>query len=262
MKKLIGFILVTFILNSCDKTAEHKATKKIVHLEKKLETLEQEKNKLDSAIATIDIQLENQTKTLAEDYVSKAYVKNIVTINLEKLSKIDHLKYLFNLSKKNTILRSLTNNWKAYLIGTTEANLLGVKNRNSKEIAAFFNDDMVTSIIRLLKENKTYQASKSAIYIQSLLNVYENFEPHDYVLLNQLYNLSTPNYSDKEAAINSLLNKLKKDTEDIYKTKFPEYTTSMTGYFNVYSFWARRHHEGNMKVVYAVMKKVHTSITQ
>ena len=262
MKKLIGFILVTFILNSCDKTAEDKATQKIVHLEKKLATLEQEKNKLDSAIAAIDIQLENQTKTFAEDYVSKAYVKNIVTINLEKLSKIDHLKYFFNLSKENTILRSLTNNWKAYLIGTTEAKLLGVKNRNPKEIAAFFNDDMLTSIIRLLKENKTYQKSKSAIYIQSLLNAYESFEAHDYALLDQLYNLSVPNYSDKEAAINDLLNKLKKDTEDIYKTKFPEYKTDMTGHFNVYSFWARRHHEGNMKVVHAVMKKIHTTITE
>lgn len=262
MKKLIGLILVTFILNSCDKTAEHKATKKIVHLEKKLATLAQEKTKLDSAIAVIDIQLENQTKTLAEDYVSKAYAKNIVTINLEKLNKVDHLKYLFNLSKENTILRSLTNNWKAYLIGTTEAKLLGVKNRSPKEITAFFNDDMLTSIVRILKENKTYQASKSAIYIESLLNVYENFEAHDYALLDQLYNLSVPNYSEKKAAIGDLLNKLKKDTEDIYKTKFPEYKTGMTGYFNVYSFWARRHNEGNMKVVYTVMKKIHTAITK
>lgn len=268
MKKIIVLILISFVLNSCKTTAEDKAGEKIINLEEKLTALEEEKNKLYSKIGAIEVLLDYQKKELEEDYVSKPFLKNIIAVNLEKYSKVDLLIQFFEIGKDASLMQSLTYKWKEYLMYIDEAyelseppEFLNVKSRESKDIAAFFNDNMCSAIIKSFKYNNIYKASNSHNYIESLLNVYESLEENDYVLLEELYELSQHGHYKNEEAVNELLAKLKKNDTDVYVAEFPEYYRNIS-YFYMYSFWARRQQENNMEIVYAVMKKIHTNIIE
>ncbi len=268
MKKIIVLVLIAFLLNSCDSTDENKAGEKIINLKEKLTALEEEKNKLYSKIGAIEVQLDYQKKELDEDYVSKPFLKNIIAINLEKYSKVDLLIQFFEIGKETSLMQSLTYKWKEYLMHIDESyelsetpEFLNVKSRNSKDIAAFFNNNMCGTIINSFKYNNIYKESNSHIYIESLLNVYESLEENDYVLLEELYELSEHGHYKNEEAVNALLAKLKKNDTDVYVNEFPEYYRNIS-YFYMYSFWARRQQENNMEIVYSVMKKIHTSIIE
>ncbi|MBA6316879.1 hypothetical protein [Cellulophaga baltica] len=197
-----------------------------------------------------------------EHYLKMPYRKvSLSNKHLNPSSFISDVKEHFNLSKDNDVIRSLTNNWDYYIIENSERKFLpyyfSKEKRSSNYLRTLFTEDFVNLIISSLKETEIYEASKLNKYVEVLLKAYDNMDQDDLYILEELHNLSITGYRNNEQEIRLLLNNLDQINEDIFETAFKNRSYGNTnGVFHVYSFWARRQHEGNMETVYWLMKKI------
>ncbi|TPN85859.1 hypothetical protein [Aquimarina algicola] len=193
-----------------------------------------------------------------DKFYDKKLNKNTNAYNASSL--IYKVKKTFDLSEENNVLRSLTNNW----FNLKQTHPFDKDNwRDADFMDSFFSEDIIDVIVSELHKNDIYKKSRINLYLDALIKTYNTIDKAaDYYLLEELYDLSENGYFNKEKEINELLDQLNSLDEDIYQTKFKDYVSGMNGYFNLYSFWARRHKENNIDVVYRILKNIQVGMNK
>lgn len=137
-----------------------------------------------------------------------------------------------------------------YWIGRT---MLKEFRRESDFISAYFGNDEINTIIKLLKEDNTYFNAGIHIMVEGLLLAYD--ELHNQTdFLNK-----TKDARADEKAYHKLI-------ETAYSPEVKKLTVLLTDdhepcynkLFIIYSFWARRHYENNAEIAYKILKQVHS----
>lgn len=258
MKKASLLLFLFILLTSCKGDQIASLKKEIEKLEKETSSQKKEIIKQTDEINFLQkkcskLQYEKDANYLPDAYV-KGFFKNTY-LNLGKDKFIKKLYNYFNISKSNNLMRALNGDWANYnnlkdlleLKSNDKDLILGMASfsRQKEHLANFFTDETIANIAAYFKGNTLYQDSKAKLYVQNLLLTYNRFEYGDEELLEKFYSISWPSEESWE-----LMNELSRDSDEemVYEDYY------------LYSFWARRHHEGNMQVTYRILEKIHRAI--
>lgn len=147
---------------------------------------------------------------------------------------------------------------------------LSLFDRSSENIKDFFSDDTIDLITSVFIDNRYYKTSGTEYFVKALLLAYENLPRDKNQILTELYNgFNEEGYwfldsrkDFKEKVVSSeVLNHLSKSSYSSYGAEY--YEEERDGFIpNIYSFWARRHHEGNKEIVYEILKKANDKIKE
>lgn len=250
----------------------------IISCGKKVENLKQEVNKLKQKVKEQDNIISTTTKTRdevkekyvsltenrSENYLTRTYVKTFFNNTFYDVGKNDFINkcsQIFNLSKENTIMRTLTNNWIKspksirYVLNHSKNNgktLFDITSfsRHKENLADFFTDKTVTQIASFFIGNSIYKDSNAEGYVNNLLMAYNNMEYGDKELLGNLHDELTKEGGYYSEGCTKLFEELDRvpDNKKVFETKF------------IYSFWARRYHEGNLDITYKILNKLNNII--
>jgi len=271
MKNTIHIIsILSLLLFSCNTENQiiEIDTSEIDLLEDQIKNQKSEEKKLLTELDDVKAQLDSakkNSKDLENNFINESYYNNVVLLNNilnNSQERISNLGKVFNLKEPRDVLTILTNHWGNPEHESGIYSLIEGEYRATKFLNAFFDEKNIDFIISILNKDNIYKNSRLDLYTHSLLEAYEKMGENDHALLDELYNLSKNGYFKNEEEINTLLNKVNNLDEDIYETSFKNYVSGMNGFFNIYSFWARRQQEGNSEVVYTIMKKIDTKLTQ
>ena len=224
--KIIGFVLLLIVSNSCVK----------------------EKNKQE---------IENsKTEQYAVDEVNDSLINNESSSKLDEnnsdLDKEGFFTYILNKLNLNeyVVTQAL---YDVNLFGSSSNNyIISSFNRSSENIENFFGDKEIDFIVRLLKVNDIYYKSGSDLMVKGLLETYKELKDDEH-FLNRVFD-------DNENSYDLLQEKFSDKVKHLID--FDKYQLYENGsqienrLFMVYSFWVRRHHEGNSKIVYDLLKKL------
>lgn len=258
MKNFIRLLLVLTIL-SCktENTDTKKLQDEIAKLKDSIVLLQ--KNILTSNIE--EVTEVNQTEsTEIKDYDDTPFEEayNKIKSDIDTINLLSQTKRIFILSEYNDIMRTLTNNWDG-LEGEYFLSNRGW--RSNSFLKGLLTDKGSNILIDYLKRNNTYKSSKTNYYVDGLINAYNTINDEDHLLLEELHEISLDGYHKNKEEINNLLDRLNELEENIFKTKFKDYASGMDDNgFILYSFWARRHNEGNKEVIYKILKNVQTKM--
>lgn len=141
--------------------------------------------------------------------------------------------------------------------------LLRCINRSPETIKHFFSDKDKERIYSLFEGNTIYQSSGLSAIAEGLLFTYEDLKD-DPDFLDAFGEVAYGTASNKErdtyydiATSNQKLNEILSD-ERYWDPTDQSYLTNRTWY--VYTFWMRRHREGNSEVVYELIKEIHDNL--
>ena len=249
-------LVVTIILASCNtsdkakndnsKTKERTQIKTlndtITNLKSGIENLKYEITSLKSEIDILNNKHSFHSKENYEEIVAKAKEDDVRLIEV--------LSWRFHISEENHISRSLINNW--HKLDTVEM----MTYRKKEFLTSFFSDSNLDLITYLLSKNNLYESSKMNLYVNALVDSYQDV---DSKFLEELYNLAEEvNDNENIDEIETLLRSVATtDDSDFYKFQSRQ-ATSFSPTFMLYSFWARRHHENNEEIVYDVLRQIQT----
>lgn len=258
MKNFIRLILILTIL-SCktENTDTKKLQDEIAKLKDSIVLLQK-----NISMSNIEEVTEvNQTEsTEIKDYDDTPFEEayNKIKSDIDTVNLLKQTKRIFILSEYNDIMRTLTNNWDG-LKGEYFLSNRGW--RSNSFLKGLLTDKGSNILIDYLKRNNTYKSSKTNYYVDGLIDAYNTINDEDHLLLEELHEISLDGYHKNKEEINNLLDRLNKLEENIFKTKFKDYASGMDDNgFILYSFWARRHNEGNKEVIYKILKNVQTKM--
>lgn len=148
---------------------------------------------------------------------------------------------------------------------------LSLFDRSSENIKDFFSDDTIDLITSFFINNRYYKTSGAEYFVEALLLAYENLPGDKNQTLTELYNgfaeegywfLNSKNELKEKIVSSEVLRYLSENKYSSYIFT-EEYEKERDDFIpNIYSFWARRHHEGNKEIVYDILKKVNDKIKE
>lgn len=276
----ISFIAVLLLFISCNKKEKQKLRTEI----KKLE--DESKNYRSKILEATDTKEKNKEKTSAVKGILKLEEENkFIKENIHKTYKpfLNKKTFFYSLCdnlnlNEYSFIRMLNNYSKVHNAFDIEPatkypyNILTSYNvlfdRSSENIQAFFNDETIDIIISFFDNNNYYEDSGASYYFRALLIAYD--ETNDKKLLDDLYTSNTTFSYWSEESI-ALLNEIKSDKVDnaliaynfsTYESDYDKNNKDERSYLvlDIYSFWARRYHEKNIKEVYEILKEVHNRL--
>ncbi len=263
-KNIYTIALFLIFYSSCSTKLEQTPNKNNI-ISGDIIKMKQDIDSLNNKISTLEKKLkilieEKVSNSSTNNSLSESYFNNVIIANISKstLTKVTQANHHFHLSDQNDIMRTLTNN----LNELKELGWLSNSVRSRDYINNFFTEDVINMIVYILYKNNTYETSRTNIYVNSLIETYDTISEDDYQLLERLYDLASIGYHEKSDEIENLLIELNDLDEDIFETQFNDYVTGMSGKFNLYSFWARRHKENNKEAVYKVLKKIQVKMNK
>lgn len=251
--KKTSILLCVFIaFFSCKKDLSKQISKRD-SLNVKVKTYQEELKELDKDYTEAKNDLSQAEKT-KDSGLSRTYFKTFVANTYLAEGKeefINKVYRFFNLSKSNDIGRTLTNNLYSSEPCSdcsdkkTSLNI-ATFSRDKKHLEHFFDDETINKIASFFYGNKIYDESGAKSYVEHLLLAYESMEYGSESYLEDLYAIA----SSKEGHHSDKVEDIMSEIDGV----------GNRGSF-IYLFWARRHHEKNMEITYALLKKVHQAIT-
>jgi len=274
-------MLLIFIISVALSCNSNKDQEKLVQLEQELEI---QKNKNDSLLqSNMSLTLEKKELAVNKEDLMYNYVKEeSISYLLEKDSWIttDNKKLLafifedMNL-EKDDLETAIRTSWMFYpAYGENPfwsqdyfANYMMAKiNRSPESLEKIFTTEIKELAYSVFKQNNLYKNCGAYSIVKSLLLAYEDFK-NDKAPLTQIYQLASKSNPDDdaiEAIIRSMATKEILDAlSDSNYTTYKKYafTRQETRLFTIYTFWARRYHEGNLEFAHSILKELHQNIT-
>lgn len=287
----LSCIIILFLCISCNKE-EKKITQEITDLKKESSKLEKEIANYKNKIKETNTKSYNLYNYNYENYVDEKKVVNGLPHKLKYLaSEKEVFKTIFNELEldKYSVYFGLTHFFRhireksAPKVFNDKISFIKYQlflfNRSSNNIKKLFTDETIDMIASFFKGNSYYKDSGAKYYIEGLLITQRSlkFKEDSEEVLREYYNSLNEEYgwvSDKTLDMDTELFDKKviryfenahfsNYDEDYEKDSEGNLTDIQTFVFTKrsYSFWARRYHEGNHKIVFEVLSKIHYKIT-
>jgi len=251
--KFPTLILLIFIITSCNKSKE-------ADLRHQIQVLKEEKKALSKKV----YELNNKTSR----YEIRAEKKLNDQINISQffintfLESFNFKEQIFGTAMANSLPRKfdLTDssdtedyeNWGKFYFNIYFYNNFSRDPENLKEV---FSDDLIDLISNYFANNSNYKDARIYNVVKALLYAYDELEGYE-LMEDFYYELKNNDGMDYVEELSSEV------VEDVLYCDYEEEDCFYSfDSFYVYSFWARRYHEGNEEVVYAILKKLHESIS-
>lgn len=135
--------------------------------------------------------------------------------------------------------------------------------RSPENLRKILTPQVKDNIYSLFKNNNIYKESGSEAMLKASLLIYEDLREQE-DLMAQIYTLGVAQNRTKtlelvsEIASEEVQSILKYENYTSYKIE--DHLTSESRVSYLYTFWARRHHEGNADYVYELLKEFHTNV--
>lgn len=283
MKNYYLYIFTVLLLcYSC----KNESTKKIIELENQLNIQEKindslkninlKEEKINDSLKNINLKVTQVADSIRsiDHYLDKKSVAYFLDSNYQIiLNKNKVVKYVLDRLQlqKQDIERATTNGWlwKTNYFNTNPVvnkddflNFLYSKfDRSPENIKNFFTSDILQPVYSYFKDNTLYEDSGMHSIAKAFLVSYQEIKDEDHLLdnlylkliENKGYNFTT-NMASEEV-------KLILDDEN-YTAYNTSYSSLESRIFITYSFWARRHHEGNKEIVYKLLKELHNNLSK
>lgn len=277
ISKYYIYIASAFILTACDNKIEKEVLSK---LDYELRSIKISNNILKEQISLSRKKADSITEL---NYVPKKTIKthlnDSLSYLLDKTSVFKRIKndYLINdygfdftiYDNCGYINEDL--NFGLRELNATEKFIINF-DRSSENIDNFFSENLniITSILTL----DFYKKSGMHITFEALIKAYEELAEDEF---NTIYSVFSEIENEEIQYINSIasdevINMLRKDieytdfdfTEDFHTGGYVESVGDKFGTINrllyIYSFWGRRHKEGNKEAVYRALKKINSKM--
>ncbi|SFW26237.1 hypothetical protein [Cellulophaga fucicola] len=141
--------------------------------------------------------------------------------------------------------------------------LISKIDRSPENLRKILTPQVKDNIYSLFKNNNIYKESGSEAMLKASLLIYEDLREQE-DLMAQIYTLGVAQNRTKTLELVSEI--ASEEVQSILK--YENYTSyDRAGYLKLqdriwylYTFWARRHHEGNADYVYELLKEFHTNV--
>ena len=276
IKKAIVCLLL-LVIASCnnDKNSKDKITE--------LENQIKHQKIINSSLEKYNESLKNSKKHLENKKTESVEIKKsisfIITESLDILSdKKEMIQYIFNdFNLKNyDVRRGIANSfsflsYQDFCTFDTKDDyysfIICKIDRSPENLRKILTPQVKDNIYNLFKNNKIYKESGSEAMLKASLLVYEDLQGYEYIL-EEIYSVAKEEDYDKlsELVSKTFNDRDLKEVQSILKYenytsyKIEDYLTSESRVSYLYTFWARRHHEGNADYVYELLKEFHTNV--
>jgi len=264
MQKLGLFIFITFTLFSCESKKEKG---EITQLERKLNKLESEYNSKKDLVYSLcldeneelEFQIEKNSSdrdkrlsfllkddswfVVNKENLLKMFIEDVQLkeYDVERGLAMSYMFYPLDIEYRNPLENHY--NFTQYLVSKID--------RSPESLATFFTPEVKETGYTLLRHNNLYRDSGVYAMVKSLVLAYEGFE-YKKEPLSRIYSIASGegegDYEDIRSIVSSLA------------TNASEYSTVKSRLTTIYTFWARRYHEGNLEFTYSLLKEIHRNV--
>ncbi len=253
---IILLLALPYIFCACNKVSKEEETarnlKETLIVEEYTKEIDSLKAKLTANQKTIDslIKLGSNNNGIINSSYKNASVKEVLFRFIINGLNLDNYT-LANALFENSISRHILID-SDYWIGS---DFIKHFNRSTEFITEYFGNAEIALITNLLEENDLYFKAGIDIMVEGLLTAYDEFNRNPQLLAKAIQ--CKDNYEEYHELLESMYSK----KEDLL-TQMLGCNKNHNSLFMIYSFWVRRHHEGNSEVIYSLLKNVHSRISK
>lgn len=276
IKKSILCLLLLVIV-SCNK--DKNTSDKITELENQIKHQKIINTSLEKYNEQLKRSKENLENKKSENLELKKTISFVIAESLDILSdKKEMIQYIFNdfNLEDYDVRRGIANSF-SFLSYQDFSNfdtkddyysfIILKIDRSPENLRKILTPQVKDNIYNLFKNNNIYKESGSEAMLKASLLVYEDLRGYEYIL-EEIYSLAKEEDYEKlsELVSKTVNDRDLKEVQSILKYenytsyKIEDYLTSESRVSYLYTFWARRHHEGNADYVYELLKEFHTNV--
>ncbi|PKB44050.1 hypothetical protein AX016_2261 [Cellulophaga sp. RHA19] len=280
IKKIIIALIITLVI-SCKKTSTND---KIVELEKVIKkekirssTKERQNERLNNTIAGLRDEIAKNKET---EESKNSIIAESIDILTDKKQMIQHLFDSFDLdnsdARRGIAVSYFFYSYNGFSDFETKSEyysyIVSKIDRSPESLKKIFTPQVKDNIYKLFENNKIYKNSGAEAMLKSSLLIYDDIGENEYIL-KEIYsmakegnNIEIDDFISKtvdDSILKELKTILKYENYSTYK-KETYLTTDLKTEDRLtylYTFWARRHHEGNADYVYELLKEFHINVT-